>query len=133
MPLMANITVNNGEPTPVAQEFVPNTNDGKTATWVRTGATSVQNLLLTLSTSKLKLKGPYVKEVSKISGAVRYPITSVIDGVTVEVASCYGSFQFAIPDVATMAHKQDIEALLANAIQSAFVKDVVENGSAIRG
>jgi len=116
MPNLVNLTVNNGESTPVAQVFKPDYIDPKTGVahlYVPGASSAKGNMKLTLSR---RLSGGKYRIRVKLE--MPTVVTETINGVSVDKVAyvAFADTQLTFDEGSTEAERKDVIALMANTL-----------------
>jgi hypothetical protein len=136
MGAFATITLNNGESTPVAHDFDPNTLTGTVSTFAdRVDGISVGYPNITILTSVPSKTSRLYKVRAKIVLPVLETVTaSTYNGITPAPTKAYdltAVVEFFIPERSTLAQRKDIRAYMSNFLAHAVMTDLVETQETI--
>lgn len=126
MATATNITINDGQATPVARTFTFERKEGDVLTFVdRSTGVAAKFARLTLRQVPAATAGSKVKVAFRVSIPVWGVLPSGASGVirTLRV----GPDGFDIPDDSTAAERADLFAFYANGLNHALVKNIVTN------
>jgi hypothetical protein len=119
MPAIANLSINDGQATPVAHSFVVSTTDGQKATWLEKAAGNALGYLR-LTFSARSASTPTAADVTEIT--ISQPAISTVDNVTTLARRSSCSIRFNFAQSAPDAERKDLVAFASNALANASVK-----------
>lgn len=118
------ITLNDGQATPVAHDFVPGYRNGNTLTCINRDAdTSAGNYKLVLGFSPASANRP----TDRIGLRLNMPREHVVDSVTEVADIARFSCDIVIPDGFEDTDRADLYAFLKNLFAHASIQDYIEN------
>lgn len=125
MPTATDIILNDGQATPVAHTFTPQSVTPQRAVLVDragSGTTSAGHYELILSFSK----AGNGRTTNRVGVRVNLPIEQTVDGRAEIAFTARFNGEFILPDDMTEAERDDIMAFVANAMAHADISDYVE-------
>lgn len=124
MPAIANLTINDGQATPVAHTFSVQSTTGQKATWADRSPTIPAGYRI-ISHEIAEPNGN--RTVHKVTMGFMCPVVATVNGVDTVVR--YDSAQLVLnchPE-GTLQNRKDLLAYVANSLANASVKSSVEN------
>jgi hypothetical protein len=124
MTAAAAITINDGQATPVAVTFTPESVTSDVATFAdRTAGVAV-------GFRRLSISNKFAKGTSKVNRAkmtIEYPVTTLVNGVTQVAYTLRGSLDVILPDQATDAERKNLYAFISNGLANASVRGALRD------
>lgn len=120
----SNITINDGQATPVAKTFNPEAVTPSLSTFVERTA-GIAAGFIRLSVSTLFSNGKRTTNRARFNVAL--PITAVVDGNTVVVRTLRANCDVILPDGCTDAERKDLYAYLYNGLNHTLIKGAVRD------
>lgn len=124
MPAAAAITINDGQATPVAVTFSPESVTSDVATFAdRTAGVAV-------GFRRLSVSNKFAKGASKVNRAkfsVDYPVTALVNGVTTVAYTLRGTVDVILPDQATDTERKNLIAFLTNGLANTSIRGAVRD------
>ncbi len=120
----AAITINDGQATPVATTFNPES--------VTPGLSSFadRSTGIALAFRRLKISNSFASGKSVVNRAkldIEYPVTSVVNGVTSVAYTLRAKVDIILPDGATDAQRKDLYAFLKNGLAHTLVQGALRD------
>lgn len=120
----ANITINDGQATPVAVTFAPESVTSDVASFVdRTAGVAIGFRRLT--TSNRFARG--ASKVNRAKFAVEYPVTTTVNGITTVAYTLRANVDLILPDPATDAERKNLFAFLQNGLSNTLVRGALRD------
>lgn len=115
----AAITINDGQGTPVAVTFSPESISPQASIFTdRTSGVAVGFRRLAVSSKFASVKGG----VNRGKFTVEYPVTAVVNGVTTVAYTLRASVDVIIPDGASTTERNNLYAFLQNGLANTLVR-----------
>lgn len=130
MAAIATITVPDAAGPPVNHNFLPLKVDGDTALYVEQSASSSAGFWSLSMTQRAPLTGQKDR-IYRSTGKLTIPVmaTETVNGVTrpTVLRTLRANVEFIIPEDATLQERKDLRKILVGILESAALKDNVEN------
>lgn len=124
MPAIATLTINDGQGTPVAHTFSPQSTTGSKASWADRSPT-IPAGYRTISHELAEPNGN--RTVTKITLGYMVPVVATVDGSDTVVRYNSGQVILNVNPQSTLQERKDLLAYVANSLANANVKTSVEN------
>jgi len=119
MPQAGNVIINDGQATPVAKTFTPESVTPQVSTFAdRTSGIALGFQRIAVSTSFAKSAG----SVNRTKYTVSVPVTQTVNGVTSVAYTLRANVEFIFPDGSTDAQRKDVYAYVVNGLQHTNVR-----------
>lgn len=124
MPAAAAITINDGQATPVAVTFSPESVTSDVATFAdRTAG-------IAIGFRRLNISNKFAKGASKVNRAkmtVEYPVTTLVNGVSTIAYTLRATVDVILPDQATDAERKNLFAFVRNGLAHTAVQGALRD------
>lgn len=124
MPAAAAITINDGQATPVAVTFSPESVTSDVSSFAdRTAGVAI-------GFRRLNVSNKFAKGTSKVNRAkmtIDYPVTALVNGVTTVAYTLRASVDVILPDQATDAERKNLYAFVRNGLAHAQVQGALRD------
>lgn len=124
MPAIAALVINDGQGTPVAHTFSPQTTDGSLAKWADRSPT-IPAGYRGISHEVLPPNGN--RTVNKMTFGFNFPTVATVNGVDTVVRYSSAQVTLNIHPESTLQERKDMNAYITNFMSNATVKTSVEN------
>lgn len=120
----ATITINDGQATPVAVAFNPESVTSDQATFAdRTPGVSI-------GFRRISVRNKFAKGSSKVNRAnyaVEYPVTTTVNGITTVAYTLRANVDVILPDASTDAERKNLYAFLQNGLANTLVRGAIRD------
>ena len=124
MPAIATLTINDGNATPVAHTFAPQSTTGARAQWADRSPT-IPAGFRTISHELAEPNGN--RTVNKVTMGFVCPVVATVDGSDTVVRYNSGQLVLNIHPQSTLQERKDLYAYMANSMANGSIKTSVEN------
>lgn len=124
MPAAAALTINDGQATPVAVTFSPESVTSDVATFADRSAG------VAIGFRRVNISNKFASGNSKVNRAklsIDYPVTTLVNGVTTVAYTLRATVDVILPDQATDAERKNLYAFLSNGLANTQLRGALRD------
>jgi hypothetical protein len=126
MTMPSSISLADARPTPVSHVFSP-IQDGPEAKFANAVGSTIISSQETLAVEVVRPKTDAAQQTARV--VIWDPVEGTVDGQAVVLRGLSATASFKFPPGSTLAEKEDIVKMMANALLNADIKSAIANGT----